>query len=605
MTDRPDFSTAAELVAQRAGDESTGLCFEGRSWSWAEVLEEATARAVWFGELRSQLHPEHPERPLHIGVLSENTPEFVFLLAAAALAGDVVVGLNPTRRGEQLAADVRRTDCDLVITESAESPAATATAALLEGQELGLPEGSPGVLTTDTPSWESALAPHRGEQPGNSPPRTESLFLLIFTSGSTGDPKAVRLTQGRAARSARRMPFRADDVIYCAMPMFHGNALNAAVFPAFATGARLELRRRFSAGAWLTDVQRSGATFFNTVGRALAHLLATPPTAHDREHNLKFVLAPESTEADKAAFVDRFGVAVFDGYGSSENAIILNPAPFGSPGALGVARPEDDVVVLDPDTLAECPPARFDAEGRLLNAEEAVGELVGRKVAGNFEGYYNDPAAQAERVRHGWYWSGDLAFRDSKGVFYFAGRSGDWLRVNSENFTAAPIERILERWADATGAAAYPVPDARTGDQVMVALEMAEPAAFDAAGFAQFLAAQPDLGPLWWPRYVRLVTDLPVTGTDKIDRRPLRSVAWFTDDPLWVRDGRSTTYRPFNKEDRDHLEAEFTKHGRMHFWRESPSIELTDAPATVSLDEPNGIDGPSGIVEPNREASDA
>jgi fatty-acyl-CoA synthase len=567
-------------VQGRRGDDRPGLCFEGRCWSWAEVVEEATTRAVWMAALHAELRGAGPEglaerRPLHLGVLSENTPDYVFLLAAAALSGSVVVGLNPTRRGEQLAADLRRTDCDVVLTESPGSPAVVATSSLLEDLDLGLPPGSPGVLCTDTADWTELLASHRGRAPLAPPPAAEDLYLLIFTSGSTGEPKAVRMTQGRAARTARRMPFRGDDVLYCAMPLFHGNALNASLFPAVATGARLELRRRFSAGEWLPDVRRSGATYANTVGRALAHLLATPPTPEDRDHRLGFVLAPESTAADKAAFAQRFGVTVFDGYGSSENAIILNPDPE-RPGSLGRARPEDDVVVLDPDTLQECPPARLDAEGRLLNAATAVGELVGRNVAGNFEGYYKNPEAQAERIRHGWYWSGDLAYRDGDGVLWFAGRGGDWLRVDSENFTAAPIERILQRWPGATGVAVYPVPDARTGDQVMAALELDDPGRFDPEDFVAFLAAQPDLGPLWWPRYLRVVRALPVTATDKLDKQPLRRAAWHTDDPLWLREGRDDRFRPFTTGDREGLEAEFARHGRRRFWPESPLEEVRD-----------------------------
>ena len=74
----------------------------------------------------------------------------------------------------------------------------------------------------------------------------------------------MRLTQGRAARSAARVPFSADDVLYSAMPLFHGNALNAAVFPAWACGSTIALRRRFSASGFLPDIRESGATFFNT-----------------------------------------------------------------------------------------------------------------------------------------------------------------------------------------------------------------------------------------------------------------------------------------------------------------------------------------------------
>ena len=77
-----------------------------------------------------------------------------------------------------------------------------------------------------------------------------------------------------------------------------------------------------------------------------------------------------------------------------------------------------------------------------------------------FEGYFNNDEADNARLSDGWYWTGDLAYRDEAGFVYFAGRNDDWLRVDSENFAAAPVERILERHTDIVAAAVYPVPDA-------------------------------------------------------------------------------------------------------------------------------------------------
>ena len=114
------------------------------------------------------------------------------------------------------------------------------------------------------------------------------------------------------------------------------------------------------------------------------------------------------------------------------------PDPTLPKGSLG--RPLDgiDVVILDPVTAEEKPRARYDEHGKLLNAGEAIGELVSRNATSRFEGYYNNPEADAERTRNGWYWSGDLGYRDEAGVFWFAGRNADWIRVDGENFAAAP-----------------------------------------------------------------------------------------------------------------------------------------------------------------------
>ena len=526
--------TAADLVLARAGDDRPGLTFEGRTWSWGEVVEEATRRAAWIGRR-------------HVGVLLDNVPEYVFLLAGAALAGGVVIGLNPTRRGEELARDIRHTDCQVVVTDQAH---------LLDGLDLAGAEVARPKEAAPSDPWADA-----GPGPTPSP---DDLFVLIFTSGSTGHPKAVKVSHGRAARSATGVPFAADDVLYSAMPLFHGNALFSNLLPAFHAGCRVVLRRRFSASAFLDDVREHGCTFFNTVGRAIAHINATSPTDHDRDHRLKWVLGPETSEADKAAFTARFGVPIFDGYGSSENAVILHPTRRSAqPGPLGVAPPGTDIVVVDTETGEECPRARFDPTGQLLNPAEAIGEIVGRDGAGRFEGYYNDPEAEAVRLRNGWYWSGDLAYRDDEGVFYFAGRTGDWLRVDSENFTAAPIERILARAPGVAGVAVYPVPDTRSADQVMAALEMGPGATFDPEAFAEFLRRQPDLGPKWIPTYIRL-TRLPLTATDKLDKKPLRAAAWHTGDPVWVRPPRTMELRLMTDADRETLDAELAANGRAH-----------------------------------------
>jgi fatty-acyl-CoA synthase len=198
----------------------------------------------------------------------------------------------------------------------------------------------------------------------------------------------------------------------------------------------------------------------------------------------------------------------------------------------------------------------------MLNAGEAIGELVGRNVVSRFEGYYNNPEADAERTRNGWYWSGDLGYRTDDGIFFFAGRSGDWLRVDAENFASAPVERILTRFPPARGAAVYAVPDERTADdQVMAAVELADGEPFDPDAFLAFLDEQEDLGSKWAPRYVR-ITKLPVGATNKVDKLTLKSERWYTDDPIFWRPDPRGPYQRFTADDRAALEQRFRDHGR-------------------------------------------
>ncbi|WP_369011190.1 AMP-binding enzyme [Streptosporangium carneum] len=191
--------------------------------------------------------------------------------------------------------------------------------------------------------------------------------------------------------------------------------------------------------------------------------------------------------------------------------------------------------------------------------------MVALGKASAFEGYYDNPGAQAERVRGDDFWTGDLAYRDADGFFYFAGRSSDWLRVDSENFSTVPVERLLERWPDITVALVYAVPDPRTGDQVMCTVQMRPGVAFDPDALTRFLDEQPDLGTKWRPRFVRVVDEVPTTGNSKSAKILLRRAAWQTSDPVFCRSGAETAYRPLDQEGRERLEKEFAQHGRTAF----------------------------------------
>jgi fatty-acyl-CoA synthase len=224
------------------------------------------------------------------------------------------------------------------------------------------------------------------------------------------------------------------------------------------------------------------------------------------------------------------------------------------------------MAVISPTTGEECPPALFDDNGRLLNAGEATGEIVNRSGRGKFEGYYQHPGAEQERLRNGWYWTGDLGYVDQEGFFYFAGRTGDWLRVDSENFAAGPVEAILSRHPDVAVAAVYPVPDTESGagDQVMAALELSPEARFDPDSFEPWLAAQSDMSPKWWPRFVRISVSLPQTANGKVTKVGLRAEAWVCDEQVWWRPPHigAAPFRLLSDDDRSALADGLAAHGR-------------------------------------------
>jgi fatty-acyl-CoA synthase len=232
---------------------------------------------------------------------------------------------------------------------------------------------------------------------------------------------------------------------------------------------------------------------------------------------------------------------VWDGFGSTETAVIITREPGTPPGSVG--KGFEGVAIYNSETVEECAVAVFDEHGALVNADDAVGELVNTTDAGYFSGYYNDEQANSERMRHGMYWSGDLAYRDADSWIYLAGRTADWMRVDGENLAAGPIERILMRLTVVSRVAVYAVPDQHIGDQVMAAIVLRDDTTLTPADLEAFLAAQADLSPKAWPRYVRLAADLPSTATNKVIKRELAAQGPTAGDGvLWVRAARGTSY---------------------------------------------------------------
>src|SRR5699024_3128895 len=178
--------TFAGILARRRGDDHPGLLFEDSVWTWGEVFQESAERAAVLAGLRRE------GRPLHVGVLLENVPEYLFLIAAAALSGATLVGINPTRRGAELAADIRGVDCDLILTDAEQGAA-------LDGLDTGV--DADRILDVDGARWRGLVAAAAGAAPPDAPDARDpsTTALLTFTSGSTGAPKAVICSTGRLA----------------------------------------------------------------------------------------------------------------------------------------------------------------------------------------------------------------------------------------------------------------------------------------------------------------------------------------------------------------------------------------------------------------------
>ena len=252
--------TIQQLLRERAEDDGVAVRYGEDSWTWREHVTEASAVAA------ALIGIADPDRRLHVGTLLGNTPDMLRMMAAGALGGFTLCGINNTRRGDGLLKDVRRAECQLLVTDAEHQP-------LLDGLDLS----GVRVLDTSSPEWSGLVAdagpltPHREVEAMDT-------FMMIFTSGTSGDPKAVQVSHLMVLFSGLNLQGRfelgADDACYVAMPLFHSNAVVAGWSPAVCAGATI-VPARFSASRFLDDVRRYGVTYMNYVGKPLAYVLAT------------------------------------------------------------------------------------------------------------------------------------------------------------------------------------------------------------------------------------------------------------------------------------------------------------------------------------------
>ncbi len=433
----------------------------------------------------------------HVGVLLDNVPEFVFLLGGAALSGAVVVGVNPTRRGEELARDVRHTDCAVVLTDAAHAP-------LLAGLDLGAP-----VRLVDEPAWARTVERHRGRRVPGEPARAGRavgaavhLGLDRGAQGGADEPGAGGPHRARPRRPPSGRPTSSTAPCRCstATPCWPACCRAWPRGRPWCSGAAS--RRRSS---WPTCAATAAPTSTTSGGRWPT---CWPGPRRRPTPTTRWCGASgsEASPRDRAEFRRRFGCYVTEGYSSSEGGVVIQPFRGMPPEALGRPAEGVDVAVLDPETGDERPRARFGPGARAAQRRRRRGRDRRPGRPGRLRGLLRQPrgrrpsgpgaagtgpATSATGTRTAPSTS-RAAPPTGCGSTARTSRRGRW-RPSSAGSRAWP------RWWST--ACPIPAPATRSWRRS----SSAAGAAFDPDAFAAFLAAQPDLGTKWAPRFVRVV----------------------------------------------------------------------------------------------------
>ena len=344
----------------------------------------------------------------------------------------------------------------------------------------------------------------------------KDLALILYTSGSTGNPKGVMLSHGSQTASIEALgplaELMASQRAVVAAPLFHMNALSFVHMMLAAHGSFV-LLDGFETSSFWQAIMEDKVTMVGGVPTMLAKLAvyardnALPPCEH-----VQFVTVGSAplTDAVIAEAADLFpNATVINGYGSTE----IGPGVF-STHPKGLPRPALSIGHPTPGNNVRLVDGPSDAEGVL--------EVSG---PGLMLGYRNMRDETAARLVDGWFRTGDVMRRDKNGFFYFVGREDDMFVCNGENVYPGEIEKLIEGHPQVSQAAVIPMEDHVRG-QIPIAFVVPETRHLSETDIKDFTLQN---GPAFrHPRRVFMLDELPLTATNKVDRRALSRIAHAT-----------------------------------------------------------------------------
>jgi crotonobetaine/carnitine-CoA ligase len=502
----------AGILEKRAAEQpsTTLVKFREGDLSYGEVDDMANRMARGFSA-------HGVEQGDHVAVMLPNCPDFIYVTIALAKLGAVMVPVNTSYRGEILAHVLDSSDVTAAIVDESFSEVVAAV-------EAQVPDLGSIIIRTEGPTGN----PLRGFDkpttrldrmlgvPGETPRARVThgdLQAIMYTSGTTGPSKGAMIPHALALTDSldfiRFMDFRPDETTYCPLPLFHAAGLWDGFMAAILAGASIAVVERFSASRFWDDVRHFDANVCMSVFSMIPILQNQPPAANEKDHPLRiFYMGKSDLDAD---FHERFGVHTPETYTSTEVGI-GTASPYGqwrsgSCGQVNSLRHEVRIV----DELDREVPAGV------------RGEIVvrPRQPFTIFSGYYNNPRATMESFRNLWFHTGDRAYRDEEGYFYFVERIKDTIRRRGENISAFEVERAINGHPAVLESAAYAVPSELEEDELKVAVVLHRGEELQLREFIRHCRER--MPGFMVPRFLEFVDELPRTPTGKIEKHQLRS----------------------------------------------------------------------------------
>ena len=461
-------------------------------------------------------------------IFAPNSREVVISWLAVNLLGAVEVCINTAYRGAPLVHALNSARARYVVTTAEQLQMVCQVHGQLTFLEQAfLFEGEAGSGTPDqlrTMALQDVLQPeHAAEvaaevERGHSHVAASDIASVTYTSGTTGPAKGVLMPHAQvcllAAMTVRGLKLSDADVFYCFHPMFHMAGKFMAILGTLMAGGLAVLDRAFLPENWLARVRTYGATAGLAHGPMVEMIHAQPARADDRDNPMRrMVIAPFPTRI-AGDFEQRFDLRGVEVWGMTEVGVPIWCA-LEKPLHLGSCGRNDDelfeVAIADPVTDA------------ILGPNE-VGELIVRPRLPwlLMQGYMGMPEETVGTWRNLWFHSGDSAYRDPDGNFFFVDRMKDRIRRRAENISSYEIESAAVAHPTVAEAAAVGVSSEFEGDDdIKLCVVVRAQEAFAPAELLSHLAKH--LPHYMLPRYIEALNALPRTPTNKVRKAELRA----------------------------------------------------------------------------------
>jgi crotonobetaine/carnitine-CoA ligase len=450
-------------------------------------------------------------------LLLDNSIDHVLAWFGASCLNAAEVALNTGFRPAQIAQVVGHAQAEIMIVDEAYLDAVAQVADQLTAVKTLVVRGDPAAaagLPFAVTAFADLLAAQPVEPADVGP---QDVLGIVYTSGTTGMPKGVLVSQaqtyGRMWPGGPGTP-GPDDRTLVVLPIYHVIGQCRGLYNTLIAGGTAVLLRRFSASRFWDTVRAHRITFVPLVGIMVNYLLRRPAGPGDRDHGLRHV-ALGTTSAQVEEFRERFGVArVSVSYGLTEaGGVLVGPA---EPVGCGYLRPDFEARLVD--------------ENDIDVAEGEAGELVLRPTEPwtTMAGYHRMPDETLARWRNLWLHTGDLMTRRADGMYLFAGRRSDRIRVRGENVSPAEVEQAVGGHPDVAECAVIGVAagdaDATVGEQDILLAVVARPGrSIDPPELAVFLDTR--LPRYAVPRYVGVLAELPRTeATHRVQRNAIAAL---------------------------------------------------------------------------------